>query len=888
MEITRRDFLKLSTASTLLSAFSSLTFINEAEAEEVTAIDFAMEKKVPLLCRMCAQSCPLHATVRDGRLIRVDANPNTPYAGACGRARAAAGALYNPNRIKSPLIRVGERGQGMFRKASWEEALDKVATKLNELRAAGEARSVAFLPRFNSAAGMDKEFFELYGTPNTVGYGDTCFGNALQVGLGAICGGKSEHGVPSAGTAALSSDYEKAAYGLLVGRNPGGGLVTYTWGVSFGRGKKNGLQVTVVDPRKPSEAGESDSEWLPIRPGTDPAFLLAVMNVILDKKYYDAKYLLKHTNAAMLVDTATGLPVRTQEKPVEPHKKEVFAASDITPSEKEPKKEEPKKTATSGKKDEKKNEVEVQLDYLVYDKAKGYVFGSESETPELLGSFTIEQDGARILAKTALQYLMDESKQFTPAWAEKICDVPAARIAAVADKLNRFKPRVFIDRGYRSERYASSLREKLLISTMNVLLGSFGVEGGVFWNRSAKLKGFIKVEKPKEESVMSWYLKNDPDLKMASSHYYRRVWIRAILEGKPYPQKAAVFYGQNIVGGSTGGAVIAEALKKLEMIVVISPFFNETAMFADVILPDCTFMERDEALNTDGFKSPVPTIGLNRAAVAPLFETKDGYWIISQLAKRVLSADEFQSAGFAQFQETGIRGAWEKQLSAIEGVSEEEAAGISLDKLLSKGVWTGKKKYSVKSKGTPTGKLEIYSIYLARTFNQLKELKYPRLDHASPLPRWTPPFWLERNKGLAGDEFVPITGFSPLSSFTGAQTRDNLLLKTLGEQVNWDAVFINRAKGAKLGIKNGDTVEIVNPEKPELTCTARVILSETVHPDALFSYYGVGAGHFTAQNAYLTNAAKTGFNPNHISTLAFNPLTGGQPSQDFIVKLRRM
>ncbi len=848
MEFTRRDFLKLTTTATLLCPLSSLTFfIKDAAADDALLFDFSKEKKVPLACRMCAQSCPLMATVLDGRLVRMEANPNTPYAGACGRAMAAVSALYNPNRIKSPLIRVGERGEGKFRKATWDEALEVVAKKMVELRAVGEARSLAYLPRFNSAPGMDKEFFTIFGTPNVVGYGDSCFGNALQVGLGAICGGKADHGVPSASTTATSSDYEKASYGLLMGRNPGGGLVTYTWGVSFGRGKKNGLKVTVVDPRKPSEAGENDAEWLPIRPGTDPAFLLALMNIIFKKGYYDAPYLLKHTNAPMLVDLATGLPVKTREK------------------------------------QDKKEEV----DYLVFDTVKGYVYSNETETPALLGSYLIEQDGGKIQAKTSLQYLMDESEQYTPAWAEKICDVPAARIIAVAEKLNRHKPRVFVDRGYRSERYASSLREKLLISTLNVLLGCFGVEGGVLWNRSASLKGFMHVEKPKEESIMAWYMKNDPNLKMASAGNYRRTYIRSILEGKPYPARVAVFYGQNIVGGSSGGAIIGEALKKLEMVVAISPFFNETTLFADVILPDATFMERDEAFNDNGYKSPVPTIGVNRAAIAPLFDTKNGYWIISQLAKRVLKPEEFQKY-FSEYMEKGIQGIWEKQLSAIGGISDEEKAGITMETLLAKGVWTGKKKYGVSSKGTPTGKLEVYSLYMAKSFNELKVKKYARLDQASPLPRWTPPFWMEKKQILGGNEFIPITGFSALSSFTGAQTKDNLLLRTLGNKLDLDAVFINKTKGRTLGLKDGEMVEIINPDLPALKSTARVILSETVHPDALFSFYGIGAGYFTGLNSLLTNAAKTGFNPNHVSELQFSPLTGGMPSQDFIVTIRKV
>jgi anaerobic selenocysteine-containing dehydrogenase len=375
---------------------------------------------------------------------------------------------------------------------------------------------------------------------------------------------------------------------------------------------------------------------------------------------------------------------------------------------------------------------------------------------------------------------------------------------------------------------------------------------------------------------------------MASGTHFRRAWAKAILEGKPYPQKMAVFSGQNIVGGSTGGAVIAEALKKLETIVVISPYWNETAMYADVILPDCTFMERDEALNIDGFKSPIPTIGVNRAAVAPLHESKDGFWIFVQLARRVLTPEEYQAAGFAAFDAKGIRGVWEKQLAAVGGINAEEAATLSLTGLLQKGVWTGKKRYGVRARGTPTGKLEIYSLYLARTFNDLKAKNYPRLDQASPLPRWTPPFWMEKRKALAADEFVPVTAFFPLSSFTGAQTRDNPVLNHVGSQFDWDAVFVNHEKGRKAGFATGDIVEIVNPEMPALKSTARLVLSETVHPDALFSYYGVGAGVLKAQGAELRDAPRIGFNPNHASALNFCPLTGGQPAQDFVVKLRRV
>ncbi|MBV5278745.1 MAG: twin-arginine translocation signal domain-containing protein [Campylobacteraceae bacterium] len=111
----RRDFLK-GTVATVIGG--SLITKVKAEAKTVTEADFGVEKKVPLLCRMCAQFCPMIATVRDGRIVRMEANMDTPYGGICGRGRSAMGALYDPDRIKTPLIRVGERGEGKFRKAS--------------------------------------------------------------------------------------------------------------------------------------------------------------------------------------------------------------------------------------------------------------------------------------------------------------------------------------------------------------------------------------------------------------------------------------------------------------------------------------------------------------------------------------------------------------------------------------------------------------------------------------------------------------------------------------------------------------------------------------------------------------------------------------------------
>lgn len=845
---TRRQFLKGGAATIAGATFGSKTV---AHAKTVTQADFGIEKKVPLLCRMCAQFCPATATVRNGRLVRMEANMDTPYGGLCGRGRAAMGALYDPDRIRTPLIRTGKRGEGEFREASWDEALDMVADKMNLLAKQGDQKSLAFIPRFNSAPLMDAEFFKLYGSPNKVGYGDTCFGNALTVGLSSIVGGKSLGGVPSQGTSAISSDYENAKYGILLQRNPGGGLVCHAWGNMFGRGKVNGMQLTVIDPRKPSEAGESDVDWLPIRPGTDSAFLLGLMHEIFKNKYYDIDYLVKHTNVDMLINVETGLPVITQ----------------------------------NIEKIQKGKTVTLLDYYVATDKTIG--FKSEHSKTNLFGKYFVEIDGKTVTCKTAFQLMIDASKEYTPEWAEKQSSVSAEAIKSCAKKLNDAKPACFIDRGYRSERYASSLRDKILITQINVLMGSLGQKGGVIYNRSVKTGKFISdIPHVNDISISKWYIKNDTSKAFMSTKYYRRTWVEAVLSDKPYKQRMAVFYGQNILGGSAGSEKIVTALNKLETIVCISPYWNETTMYADVILPDCTFMERDEALHTK-YKTPLPTLGVNRKAVEPLFKSKDGYWIINQLAKRVLNSELYEKH-FGAYNREGMMAIWKKQYAGLHGISDKEKATLPpLEAILDGQVWTGEKVYSIKAKGTPTGKIELYSTFLAKKHVELKNRGYDRAEQSSALPIFIKPFWIEKQETLEKNQFIPITGFHPLGTFTGQQTKNNTLLKTIKEENQTDAAFINTKKGIALGLKSGDIVELFNVDKPELVIKTKVVLSQTVHPDALFTYYGMGAGYYNNVAKRLHNADEIGLNPNHISNFDFNPLTAGHPSQDFIISIRK-
>ncbi len=844
---TRRQFLKGGTATV---AGAVLGVPSPVSAKTITTADFSREKKVGVLCRMCAQKCPAVATVLDERVVRLEPNMGTPYGAICGRAAGAIGALYDADRIITPLIRDGKRGDGKFRKASWSEALDMVADKMKALKEQNDAKSVAYLPRFSSAGGMDKGFFKLYGTPNIVGYGDTCFGSSLPIGYGSVMGGTNLSAVTGPGTSAVSADHEFAKYGVLIQRNVGGALVCHPWGKTYGAGKKNGMKVVVVDPRKPSEAGESLTDWAPIKPGTDVAFLLSLMNEIFTKKYYDEKHLVQKTNADMLINPKTGLPILTQ----------------------------------TIKKMKKGKEVKVSDYYVATSSSVGFKSDNQNNT-KLLGEYDVDIDGVTIKCKTALQLMVDSCKENTPEWGEKETTLKASQIREIAKNLNDAKPACFLERGYRSERYASSLREKLLITQINAILGVYGAKGGVISNGKVKLGKTMHVPKLTEPSIAKWLVKNDVNKPFINMKFYRRSWIEAVLNEKPYKQRFGFFWGQNIIGGSIGSTKIIEALNKLEMIVCVSPYWNETTMFADVILPDATFLERDECLNGK-WKSPLATLGVNRKVVEPAGESKNGYWIVNELAKRIFSADVYEKH-FGDYNKEGMMAIWKKQYAGISGVTSKEKQTIPyLEELLDGRVWAGDKHYKIKVK-TKTGKWEIYSTILAEKYKELKDSKHKDAEYANPLPVYNKPFFLQEKDKLDADEFVPITGFHPLGTFSGQQTKNNMLLKSILEENNADCIFINKKRGENLGFKNGDKIKIFNPKLPELVSIAKVMLSQTVQEDAMFSYYGITAGYFSGFTKHLRHHKAGGFNPNHLATFLFNPLTAGNPSQDFTVKIRK-
>ncbi|MFV0575652.1 MAG: molybdopterin-dependent oxidoreductase [Vibrio sp.] len=830
----RRSFLKgasLVGGSALFMSTATLaqSLSTSNSTLTVSSAVFMGEKRVPVMCRMCAQTCPAFAVVKNGEVIRIENNPVNKYAGVCGRGRAGLAALYSEDRIKTPLIRTGERGEGQFRPATWNEALDRVAASIKKLQDNNQIENLYYFYRYSSAPMFDKSFFHLLGTNNIVDYADTCwkstaFAQQMVFGKG--------------GAGAFTSDWEHSKYGVMIGKNPGGAVIGYGWSKLFANAQKNGVPFTIVDPRRPNELGQSYAEWQPIRPGTDSSFLMAVMQTLVKANKVNWASLAEKTNADMLVNAET------------------FAPIDATPN------------------------------YYVFDKqAQQIVNKADAKESEFNGEWDF--NGQKVTtawaawSQSLLALSMDE--------LTKECGIKQEQVESIANRLADAMPQCFVEVGYRFARHSSDLRSQLAALQLNLLLGTFGEKGGILVNKNAELGAPLIAPPSSAQSFTKWFNQNETDSWGVNTESHRALVANAYHQDIPMKPEMIFLWGNNLLGGATGGADIAAMLKGVSDVVAVSPFWNDTLMFADVILPDCTYLERDELLGAD-YKTLVPVVGVHKKAIDPLHDSKPGYWILTELAKRVFSDSDYQTY-FADIAENGLDGAKRKQLAGIQGITDEERKTLptSLEALEEAGGWSGFETKHPLVAATPTQRYEIFSTQLFNFWSSMKAdaPDYAYIDHASPLNVQLPPRWIADHGEVKGNEFIPVTGFSPLGSFTGAQAKDNAILHFLQNETHFSSVFINTKRANELGLKSGDKVAVWSKDDKSDQQIATVEPRQTIHPDVIFSYFCAGKGLYGPDNKF-TFAPQDGINPNQFGHTRLAPGVKTHTPQDVVLKIERI
>lgn len=827
MKTGRRDFIKISAISALAAltmfGFSSYDVIGRRLAQQVILKEAPVEpveglKFVKTFCGMCVALCGIQIGVDGNNRPRVVFPIREhPQRGLCGRSASSLWLWRNALRLKKPMVRVGEKGEAKFREVDWDTALNSIASKLKEVvdKYGYKAIAIAFHDVWSYYMPL---FSYLLGTPNTVSVLGTCAGSGIVARM---------HTLGVGPPFAVDPDYENSSFLLLVGR----ALSPASMGAVHRAMTNEKLDIVIVDPRMP-ELAFGNVKWISIIPGTDSAFALSIIHVLLEEGLYDANFLKKYSNAPFLV---------------KPDGKPLTEADIIEGG------------------DSKK--------YLVFDaKDKKLKDHREALDPDLwyIGEVTLK-DGTKIEVKTALNLLKDRASRYKPEEAEKITGVKASDIRWVARKL-ALKNGV-VDDLWWTAKNGNDYNDVRAFIIINTLLGNIDKPGGLCFQESTKLPSIITVKTVEGKKVAETvYGARMPEelfgdvtkLRVDKAKYpltpsTSDALLDAILEEKPYPIKALFTIGTSMIMRDMNTKKVTDALKKLELLVVIDVLPIDDTNYADYILPDTIFLERDEITFTKWSLHAV--VQRQSKVVDPPegFDARDALWVIFEIVRRAFPERAKALGWDDRYADYKIYK--EEFLPKIEeAVISKLAAAWNIDKeklkkaLEEEGYYVLKKKeyYVTPYKtalGTPSGKVEIYS--LAALANGL-----------DPLPDYIPPPYA---KPKAQDEFYFISGKAPLTSVHASLMEP---MKFIGDR----SVWMNPKDAERLGIRSGDVVELESIDTG-VKARAKVKVTKRVREGVLFVYSNMWG--WMSKLLPEDHFAKEGVNPNWLNKGYVTPIVGG-------------
>lgn len=282
--LSRRKFLKIGGGTALGAAASGMVVNSIVQALDQSPAKKGIQK-IPTYCDICFWKCGTIAYLKDGKLWKVEGNPEDPLSRGrlCPRGTGGVGAHYDPDRLKSPLIRKNLRGEEQWVEVTWDEALDYIAEKMKKIKTNYGPESVAL---FSHGIGGNffKHTIKAYGSPN------------ISAPSFAQCRGPRDVGFRLTFGEDVSSpertDIKNAQCLVLIGSHLGENMHN-TQVQEFADAVENNASIIVVDPRH-SVAASKAKFYLPIKPGTDIALILAWMNVLVKENLYDKEYVEKY------------------------------------------------------------------------------------------------------------------------------------------------------------------------------------------------------------------------------------------------------------------------------------------------------------------------------------------------------------------------------------------------------------------------------------------------------------------------------------------------------------------------------------------------------------------------------------------------------------------
>jgi len=501
-------------------------------------------------------------------------------------------------------------------------------------------------------------------------------------------------------------------------------------------GLADGAKMTVVDPRLSNIASKAD-HWLPIKPATDLALILAWIRIVIEEGLYDKEYVAKYA---------------------------------------------------------------IGLDEL----------------------------------RAAVQ-------QYTPEWAASETGIKKEMIVKVAREMGKYAPNLCVGAGRYSAWYGDDVQRSRGIAILNALLGTWGRKGGYFFPTGANVPEYPGLPAYPEHGEVAKLDEAYPFAALQTTTSIRQ----ASISGKPRPVKAWFIYGSNLMKTMPEKQETIKAIQNLDLVVTIDTMPMDIINYSDVVLPECTYMERYDNINVGKFKGEAE-IALRQPTVDPLWESKPSWWITRELASKLGLSAYFP---------------WKDGEEYI--AKRCEAADISFAQLKKDGVIIkkGGNPYitadSQPEFGTPSGKIELYS----------KQLEEKGFD---PVPKYT------RHPQPPEGHFRLLFGRAPLHTFS--RTTNNFMLTDL-QKSNY--LWLNAKKGKEMGLKDGDFVYLENQDGVRAPGKIKVKLTQRIREDAVYMNHGFGV-HAKA----MTRANNQGIADDDLITkYAIDPIMGGTAMRGSFVKI---
>lgn len=522
----------------------------------------------------CHGGCGVLAYIEDGKLKKIEGDPDHPWnqGRLCARALAMTQYIYHPNRLTTPLKRIGARGEGKWEEITWEEAFDLIEKRMKKIREEYGPESVIF----SMGTGRDIGpwiclLAYAYGSPNVMFSlsGIACYSPrlaAVETVQGDYCVIDAAQWLPGR--------YDHPKYKIpecliVWGYNIPSTCPDNIFGHWIIDLMKRGTKIIAIDPRLSWFASRS-KVWLRLRPGTDGALAMGFLNVIIQENLYDKKFVERWTNAPFLVSDETGKLLRE---------------SDLI-------------------------EGGSSTNFIVWNTVKGEPeiwdservgYRSSHVKPALDGSYEISlTDGRKILCKTVWSLFCEEVKKYPLDRVSEITWVPKEKILEVSRLYAKSKP-ASIHWGVPIDMTPAITPTAQAITHLWCITGNLDIPGGNVISRFAF--DAVAYALPGTQGVIT--LDPEAHKKRIGADRYgplrKFIWraqtdlvLEQIFTGNPYPIKGMWIQTCNPIGGiGLDPKKWREALKRLDFIVAVDLFMNSTTQLADIVLPSATFLEKE-------------------------------------------------------------------------------------------------------------------------------------------------------------------------------------------------------------------------------------------------------------------------------------------------------